>query len=46
MQRAGQTIGTIDLLIATTAVVDGVPLLTGNRRHFEAMPGLRVLSYR
>jgi tRNA(fMet)-specific endonuclease VapC len=46
MQRRGHTIGTMDLLIATNAIVEGVPLLTGNRRHFEAVPDLTVLSYR
>ena len=46
LQRRGRTIGAFDLLIATTALVDGVPLLTGNQSHFEMVPGLRVLSYR
>ena len=46
MQQRGRTIGTMDLLIATTAAAEGVPLLTGNRRHFEAVPDLIVLSYR
>ena len=35
----------MDLLIATAAVVDDVSLVTGNRRHFENIPGLEVLGY-
>ena len=46
MQRRGATIGTMDLLIATTALVAGAPILTANVRHFDAVPGLRVLPYR
>lgn len=46
MRQRGRTIGTMDLLIATTAIVDGVALLTGNRKHFDAVPDLRVLTHR
>ena len=46
LQRRGRIIGEMDLLIATAAVLDGVPLVTGNQKHFEAVPDLRVLSYR
>lgn len=46
MRQRGRTIGTMDLLIATTAIVEGVALLTGNRRHFDVVPDLRVLSHR
>jgi len=46
LQRRGRMIGEMDLLIATAAVLEGVPLVTGNESHFEAVPGLRVLSYR
>lgn len=45
MLLRGRSIGTMDLLIATTALVESVPLLTGNRRHFEHVPDLRLLSY-
>jgi predicted nucleic acid-binding protein len=41
----GRTVSTMDLLIATSAVVDDVPLATRNRRHFDDVPGLRVLTY-
>jgi len=45
LQRRGEAIATMDLLIATTAMVAGAPLVTGNSRHFERVDGLRVLSY-
>ena len=46
MQRRGRVIGEMDLLIATAAVVDGASLITGNEKHFEAVPDLIVVSYR
>ena len=42
----GHTVSQMDLLIATAAVVDGVPLLTANEKHFAVVPDLRVVSYR
>ena len=35
----------MDLLIATSAVVDGAALVTANRRHFDVIPGLEVFGY-
>jgi predicted nucleic acid-binding protein len=46
LQRAGRSIGTMDTLIAAMALVDGVALVTANTKHFEGVPGLRVVSYR
>jgi len=46
VQQRGRTIGTMDLLIASTAIIDRAPLLISNRRHFDAVPDLTVLSYR
>ena len=37
--------GSMDLLIATAAVVDGAELLTTNRKHFAVIPDLRLLAY-
>lgn len=45
LQRRGQTIATMDLLIASTALVEGAPLVTRNESHFERVPDLQVLSY-
>jgi tRNA(fMet)-specific endonuclease VapC len=45
LQRRGEIIDTMDLLIATAAVVAGAALVTGNPRHFNRVPGLEVLTY-
>jgi predicted nucleic acid-binding protein len=45
VQRAGRTITTMDLLIATGASVDGAAVVTANARHFRVVPGLTVLEY-
>jgi tRNA(fMet)-specific endonuclease VapC len=39
-----QTVGDFDLLIAATALVHDLTLLTNNRRHFERIRDLRVES--
>lgn len=46
LQSSGRGIATMDLLIATAAVLDGAPILTGNPRHFERIPDLEVVRYR
>jgi predicted nucleic acid-binding protein len=38
----GQTVATPDLLIAATALVHDLTLVTGNVRHFEAIDELRI----
>ncbi len=45
LQRRGENIATMDLLIATSSVCADAPLVTRNARHFERVPGLRVLGY-
>lgn len=45
LQRAGKSVDTMDLLIATSAVVDNAALVTANRRHFDVIPGLEVFGY-
>lgn len=42
---AGRSISVMDLLIATTAVVERAPLVTANRKHFDVIPDLRLLTY-
>ena len=42
--RRESGIATPDALIAATALVHRVPVMTRNRRHFEAVPGLKVLA--
>jgi predicted nucleic acid-binding protein len=45
LQQRGETISTMDLLIATTCLRQDAPLVTRNVRHFERVPGLRLLAY-
>ena len=40
LRHRGQAVGDIDLLIAATAIVGQRILVTGNRRHFDRVPGL------
>jgi len=45
LARHGSKIPTMDLLIATAALLDDAPLVTRNVKDFSRVPGLRVLSY-
>lgn len=45
LRRRGESISSMDLLIATGALVDGAALVTRNAREFERVPGLRVIAY-
>lgn len=45
LQRSGLTIAAFDLLIATSALVDGAPLVTRNLKHFNRVPDLALLTY-
>ena len=42
---SGRSVSTMDLLIATAAVMDGAPLVTANRKYFSVVPELSVISY-
>ena len=44
-QRIGQAVGTMDLLIATAAILDEAPLVTRNTREFSRIPDLEVIGY-
>lgn len=44
LRKSGNVIGTSDLLIAATAVAFGFPLVTRNHRHFNRVPGLKLLT--
>ena len=46
ISRAGRSISTMDLLIATVALVEGAPLATANPRHFAPVPDLEIIEYR
>jgi tRNA(fMet)-specific endonuclease VapC len=41
---AGQKIGDLDLFIAATALAHKLTLCSQNRKHFERVPGLRMVS--
>jgi tRNA(fMet)-specific endonuclease VapC len=45
LEARGQRIGTMDLLIATAAILDDAPLVTRNKKDFARVPGLRLLEY-
>ena len=44
LQRKGKMIEAHDLIIASTALLHDFPVLTHNRKEFERVPGLTVLS--
>ncbi len=44
LRASGQMIGDFDLLIGATALHHHLTLLTNNRRHFELIEGLRLIS--
>ncbi len=44
LRAAGTLISDFDLLIGATAIRYGLTLLTNNRRHFERLEGLTILS--
>ncbi len=44
-RRRGDSIATMDLLIAVAALEHGAALLTRNARDFDRVPGLLVLDY-
>jgi tRNA(fMet)-specific endonuclease VapC len=42
LRRRGELIADLDLIVAATALVHDLTLLTYNRRHFERVPGLKL----
>jgi tRNA(fMet)-specific endonuclease VapC len=46
LHRAGRLIGDADTLIAATALVHGLTLVTNNTGHYRRVPGLTVISWR
>lgn len=46
LERAGIPIGNLDLMIAAHALAEGATVVTGDLRHFPAVPGLRVEEWK
>jgi len=44
LERSGEPIGMADYLIAGIAISRSLPLLTRNRKHFDRVPGLRLVD--
>ena len=44
LRAEGKTVGDLDLLIGATALQLGLTLLTNNRRHFELIEKLQIVS--
>lgn len=45
LERRGQPIGSMDLLIAAHALTLGLTLITNNRREFSKVPNLQIASW-
>jgi len=45
-EKLGKPIATADALIAASALSLGIPLATNNKRHFQGIEGLTVISAR
>jgi tRNA(fMet)-specific endonuclease VapC len=45
LEKKGQTIGSMDLLIAAHALSLGIRLVTNNQTEFKRVPGLRVENW-
>lgn len=44
LRKAKRIVGDCDLFIACTAICNGVVLCTNNRRHFEMVEGVKLMS--
>lgn len=44
LSKAGKTVASNDMWIAACAVRHSIPLITNNRRHFEGIPDLILIS--
>src|SRR5262245_21719590 len=45
LSRRGDLIGDADILIAATALVNGLSLVTNNESHFKRIPGLAIENW-
>ena len=42
LERAGRSVADADLMIAAIALAHGASVVTGNRKHYERIEGLRI----
>ena len=45
LMMAGESIGSVDVMIAAIAKYNNETLITRNKKHFEKIPGLKIESY-
>jgi predicted nucleic acid-binding protein len=45
LEKQGFRIGDMDMFIAATALEEEVTLVTGNVKHFERIPGLKIENW-
>lgn len=45
LRKSGSLITDADILIAATAIVNGLPLVTNNTRHFGRIPGIQLFNW-
>ena len=45
LKEKGKPVDHLDLFIAATALTEGLTLVTGNIKHFERIPGLKIENW-
>ena len=45
LSSEGQTVDALDVMIAAIVITNKESILTLNRKHFERIPGLKVIDY-
>ncbi|MEK6829703.1 MAG: type II toxin-antitoxin system VapC family toxin [Nanoarchaeota archaeon] len=43
LRKKGKTVDALDVMIASIAITNNEPLLTFNKKHFENIPGLKLM---
>jgi tRNA(fMet)-specific endonuclease VapC len=46
LERAGEPVGNLDLLIASHALTEGATMVTNNLHHFASVPGLSIEEWK
>ncbi|MBR1790542.1 MAG: hypothetical protein IJ754_02120 [Bacteroidaceae bacterium] len=45
LKEKGKPVDHLDMFIAATALTEGLTLITGNVKHFERIPGLKIENW-